>query len=183
MPLVQTSPIRVRFSISNRDYLQMFGARSANIREQGTISLALANGKDYPEEGIIEYVDPSADDKTDSLQVYARFPNADRILKPNGTVEIKLRHKMGVKLPAIPLSAIMQDIKGTYVWVVSKDNRVSKQYVQRNSVTDDFLLVSSGIEPGTVVVSDGTHKVRAGDVIRPVTGPQPAGAGSPAPSK
>ena len=47
--VVQIQPIRVRFSISNADFLNMFGARGKTIAEKGEVSVTLANGTPYGE--------------------------------------------------------------------------------------------------------------------------------------
>ena len=49
--LVQNAPIRVRFSISNRDYLDLFGASGQRIKEEAVLGLSLANGGEYPDPG------------------------------------------------------------------------------------------------------------------------------------
>ncbi len=166
--LVQTSPIRVRFSISNRDYLTMFGGSARSIRDHGAVKLILANGLEYAEAGKIDYVDNTANDSTDTIQVFALLNNKDRALVPGGTVGVFLSSKAGVKKPAVAPSAIMQDIKGAYVWIVGEGNVVQKQYVIRGNITKDLQLIDSGLKAGDVVVTDGTHKVSSGDKIRPV---------------
>ena len=40
--LVQYRPIRVRFSISNREYLEMFGGTTKSLQEDGVVQLTLA---------------------------------------------------------------------------------------------------------------------------------------------
>ena len=44
--LVQYRPIRVRFSISNREYLEMFGGTTKSLRQDGVVSLVLADGRE-----------------------------------------------------------------------------------------------------------------------------------------
>lgn len=166
--LVQTSPIRARFSISNRDYLAMFGGSEKNIQEHGTIDLTLANGKKFNETGKIEYVENTADSTTDTIQVYAVFPNQERILNAGAIVEIELKNTVGEKLPAVPHTAILQDVKGSYVWVLDDKNNAAKRYIVRGSATDDHQLVDSGLKEGERIVTDGVHKVRPGGTVEPL---------------
>lgn len=167
--LVQTSPIRARFSISNRDYLAMFGGSEKKIRSSGTIELTLANGKKFNETGRIEYVENIADSTTDTIQVYAVFENSDRILNAGAIVEIELKNTVGEKLPAVPHTAILQDVRGSYVWVLDEKNIAEKRYIIRGSATDEYQLVDSGLKEGERIVIDGVHKVRPGLVIEPLT--------------
>ncbi|MDD3155882.1 MAG: efflux RND transporter periplasmic adaptor subunit, partial [Victivallaceae bacterium] len=167
--LIQTSPIRVGFSISNKDYLTMFGGRSKNICANGIVKLTLADGKEHPESGTVEYVENAANESTDTIQIFALFPNRNRILKPRSTLGVTLQSKIGTPSAAIPPSAVAQDIKGAFVWLLGKDNRVRKQYIERGAANKDLLMVRSGLKVGETVVSDGIHKVSEGDRIVPVT--------------
>lgn len=166
--LIQASPIRVRFPMSNRDFLRLFGGSAKNIRENGLVKLTLADGSAFPEDGAIEYVDNAANQATDTIQVFARFPNKDHILKPGGTVLVALSSKVGVKRPAVAPTAVLQDVQGSFVWVVDGQNAVKKQYVVRGGVVDNLQLIESGLSAGETVVTDGTHKVTNGETIQPI---------------
>jgi len=165
--LVQYSPIRVRFSISNREYLDLFGGSGRRIKAEAVLKLALSNGDEYTEEGAIEYVENSADELTDTLQVFAIFPNASRVLKPNGTVTVTLTTKKGVMRPAIPVTSILQDVKGPYVWVVGSSGVAERRYIARGNITDEWQFVEKGLSVGERIVSEGGHKVRRGMTVEP----------------
>lgn len=166
--VVQIQPIRVRFSLSNGEFLTLFGARSSQIKAKGEVSVTLANGTAYGEKGTVEYVENVADESTDTMRVYATFPNADRILKPGGTVGVTLSNREGVVKSAIPPSALMQDAQGPFVWVVGTDGKAARRAIVRGRLVGDRLLVENGLAVGERVVADGTHKVVAGDVIEAV---------------
>ena len=163
--VVQIQPIRVRFSVSNGDYLTMFGGKARTLKEKGVVAITLANGTTYSEAGAIEYVENLADEQTDTMRVYATFPNAERILKPGGTVGVTLRNKEGVQKCAVPPSAVMQDAQGAYVWVVGADGTAERRAVARGRLTTDLLFIENGLKVGERVVIDGTHKVSAGDKV------------------
>ena len=166
--VVQLQPIRVRFSLSNADYLTMFGARGKTITEKGEVSVTLANGTPYGEKGAIEYTENVADEATDTVRVYATFPNADYILKPYGAVGVTLRNKDGVKKCAVPPTAVMQDSEGACVWVVGKDGKAEKRRVVRGRLLGDVQFIESGLSAGERIVTDGTHKLSPGDTVTPV---------------
>ena len=165
--VVQIQPIRVRFSLSNADYLTMFGARGRAIAEKGEVSVTLANGTPYGEKGEIEYTENVADETTDTVRVYATFPNADYILKPYGAVGVTLRNKDGVKKCAVPPAAVMQDAEGACVWVVGKDGKAEKRRVVRGRLVGDVQFIESGLSVGERIVTDGTHKLSPGDTVTP----------------
>ena len=163
----QISPIRVRFAISNADFLTMFGGRSTVLKSKGQIDVVLADGSEFGEKGEVDYTENTADESTDTLRVYAKFANSERILRSGGTVGVVLSNKDGVVTPAIPPSAVMQDVQGPYVWVVGADGAVSRRSIVRGRQTGDLLFVTSGLKVGERVVTDGTHKVASGDIVTP----------------
>jgi len=163
--VVQIQPVRVRFALSNADFLTMFGGRSSVLKEKGQVEVTLANGTTYAEKGTVEYVENQADESTDTMRVYASFPNAERMLKPGGIVGATLRNRDGVVKSAVPPSAVMQDVQGAYVWVIGADGLAARRNIVRGRLTAELQLIESGLKSGERVVVDGTHKVAAGDKV------------------
>ena len=168
--IVQLDPIRVRFSVSNREALDMLADPQGGRRdpESVKVSLTLANGEDFGTDGRIEYVDNLADELTDTVTLYARFDNPQRRLVPGGTVAVTLASKVGVMRPAVPPSALLQDTQGPFAWVVSEDGRVERRAVARGDLVDGWLFVEKGLKVGEKVVADGAHRVRKTDRVKPL---------------
>ena len=163
--IVQLSPIRVKFSVSNREILDMSGS-SRRRREDVSVALTLANGSPYEGDGHVEYADNLADELTDTMTIYALFANEDLRLVPGGTVTVSISSKLGVKRPAIPPTAILQDTQGPYVWVVGADGAVERRTVARGEQSGDWLFVEKGLKVGDRIVADGAHRVRRGDIVK-----------------
>ena len=164
--IVQTSPIRIRFSVSNRKMLDVADAAGGKLsKDDVTLSVALANGKPLGEDGEIEYVENQADETTDTSTLYAKFANAGRRLVPGGTVAVTLGTRAGVLRPAIPPTAVLQDTQGPYVWVLDAEGRAERRAIARGDVNGDWMSVEKGLEPGERIVADGAHRVRRGMVI------------------
>ena len=168
--LIQTAPIRVRFSMSNGEFLELFGARNRFIRARGHVTLTLADGSEYAEKGEVEYVENAADEMTDTIQVYALFPNAERVLKPGGTVVVTLSSTEPVHCAAVPPNAVVMDMKGAFVWLLGPGDIAEKRYVHRGPIVQGMQTIASGIRPGERVVADGVHKVVKGAKIVPFAG-------------
>lgn len=165
--IVQTDPVRVRFSISNRELLEIFRAKWATSRENARITVKLADGTDLDQEGQAEYMENAADETTDTMQIFAVFANPDRLLKVGGTVSVTVASKTGVLRPAIPFSSILQDVKGPYVWVVKAGGAVERRYIARGDARDDgWLYVEKGLELGERLVAEGGHKVKKDSVVK-----------------
>ena len=165
--ITQITPIRVRFSISSADFLGMFQGRSGTLKEKAVVEVVLADGSTFGEKGEIDYTENIVNESTDTLPVYARFANAERVLRAGGTVGVKVSNRDGVKKPAVPPSAVMQDVQGPYVWVLDASGKAEKRHIVRGRMTGDRLFVAEGLSVGERVVTDGTHKVAPGDVVTP----------------
>ena len=166
LTIIQMQPIRVRFSISMADFLSGYGSLTA-LKQNGQVTLKLADGSEYTTGGTIEFLNNEANVKTDAVQVYASFPNADMKLIPGSTVTVTLSKKSGDKMPAVPPSAVMHDSQTSFVYVVGEGNKIERRVIELGDMTKTHQLVKSGLKIGERVVYQGTHKVMPGDEIVP----------------
>ena len=69
---------------------------------------------------------------------------------------------------AIPATAVLQDVRGPYVWVVKPDGAVERRYIARGDLNESgaVLFVEKGLAVGERVVSDGGHRVKPGMTVR-----------------
>ncbi|MBO7721637.1 MAG: efflux RND transporter periplasmic adaptor subunit [Kiritimatiellae bacterium] len=167
--IVQTDPVRVRFSVSNRELLEFFHAQWSESQENAVIKVRLADGTVFPRDGKAEYMENAADEFTDTMQIFALFDNKEGLLKVGGTVSVTLSSRKGVLRPSIPASSILQDVKGPYVWVVDGSGAVERRYIARGDLHGSgWLYVEKGLKLGERIVAEGGHKVRKDTVIKPV---------------
>ena len=166
LTIIQMKPIRVRFSISTGDFLSGYGSLAA-LKENGELSLKLADGSEYATGGKIEFLNNEANVKTDAVQVYASFPNDDLRLIPGSTVTVTLSKKLAATMPAVPPSAVMHDANESFVYVVGEGNKIERRVVELGDMTKTHQLIKSGVKAGEKVVYQGTHKVMPGDEVVP----------------
>ena len=166
LTIIQMQPIRVRFAISMGDFLSGYGSLTA-LKQNGEVSLKLADGSEYASGGKIEFLNNEANVKTDAVQVYASFPNADMKLIPGSTVTVTLSKKGATKMSAVPPSAVMHDAQTSFVYVVGEGNKLERRVVELGDMTKTHQLIKSGLKTGEKVVFQGTHKVMPGDEVIP----------------
>ena len=164
--IIQNRPIRVVFSMSNRDYANMFGGKEENLKREALIRIRLANGDYFDENGTVEFINNEANQRTDTIQVYSRFENRAGKLIPNNAVTVELSHKAGKPVVAVLPSAVMHDTDSAYVYVV-KDNKIERRNVELGRATGTAQLITRGLAECELVVTDGTHKVLPGSEIIP----------------
>lgn len=164
LTIIRIQPIRVRFSISTADLLAMFGSHK-ELLENGSVTIKLADGNSLGETGSIELLNNEVNPKTDAIQIYASFPNAERKLFTGSTLSVTLSCRNGKRLPAISPSALMHDSQGSYVYVLGAQNIVEKRYVTPGNATPERQLIKSGLTPGETVVCKGSHKTLPGMTV------------------
>ncbi|MGQ9367876.1 efflux RND transporter periplasmic adaptor subunit [Azospirillum sp. ST 5-10] len=178
--VVRLDPIRVVFSVSDRDLLAVqrrFGARSpAELVGRFTPTLELADGETYGEPGRIAFVDNRIDPATGTVTVRAEFPNPDRTLLPGQYVTVRVRPQQTTERPVVPVTAVQRDRDGPFVLVVGPENRVEARRVALGTQVGQTFAVRSGLEAGDTIVVQGQQKVQPGMAVNPIPAEQTAEA-------
>ncbi|AWK85173.1 efflux RND transporter periplasmic adaptor subunit [Azospirillum thermophilum] len=176
--VVQLDPIRVVFSVSDRDLLatqRQFDVRSpADAVDKFIPTLRFSDGSDYGEVGKVEFVDNRIDPQTGTIGIRALFPNPQRLLLPGQFVTVRVRRDEPEQRPVVPVAAIQQDQQGRYVLVLDQDNRVQQRRIEVGPQIEQVIAVEKGLNPGETVLVDGVQKVRPGMTVQPVASSQTA---------
>ena len=164
--LVQTDPMRVTFSLTDRSYIAW---RTAVLKgDQSAIDkrlrLLLPNGEEYTDgEGTFAFDDSSMNATTASIVMRLTFPNANGILVPNTYLTLMADYKVPPMYKCVPQTAIIDLPGGNQgVWVVKDDGTVTARPVTTLGTFEGWVPVTSGIEEGERVVTSGTGKLGEG---------------------
>ncbi|MCX7303690.1 MAG: efflux RND transporter periplasmic adaptor subunit [Hyphomicrobiales bacterium] len=175
--VVQTDPIRVVFSISDREYLAVIKSlkpdNSGMAADAGAYSpkLKLPDGSEYDQPGKISFIDNAIDPTTGTIAVYAEFANPQLKLVPGQFVNVIVQAGESVELPVVPAAAILQDQQGAYVFGLGDDDRAEIRRVTLGQRVGTDWAITGGLVNGEMVIVSGIQKVEAGIVVKP----QPAG--------
>ena len=160
--IVQTDPIRVVFSITDREYL---GFQKTQLSGQGDALAAqvrLPDGTMLDRFGKKDFDDNAIDPQTGSMAVRFLFDNPDDLLVAGGYVNILLGKQgrpMGIK---IPQKALLADADGNYVLTADAEGLVGSARVQTGNTIASDVVILSGLTEGDVVIVDGLQKVQPG---------------------
>ena len=175
----QTDPIRVRFSINEREYLRfrrefgdkLRGAETDTPRANG-LQLILSDGSIHEHRGHIVSFDAAIDATTGTLTLEADFPNPERIVLPGQFARVRgvLEQRTGAL--AVPQRAVMETQGIFQLAVVGDDGTVDLRQVQMGPRVDDQWIVESGLEPGERVALEGLQRMRPGVKVVPKEAPQ-----------
>jgi membrane fusion protein (multidrug efflux system) len=187
--LSDVNPIRVRFSISEREYLIVartyLAAHTGDSRrgidtepDQGNdLLLILADGTTHPDRGKVVASSQSINQDTGTYTLEASFPNSDMLLLPGQFARVRALYEVLKNVDIIPRTAV-SEMQGLFrVYVVDESGMVSVREVTLGPETNNDIVVESGLKPGETVIVEGLQKVRPGMTVRPVP------TGSPDPDR
>ncbi len=171
--VVSENPIRVLFSITQRELLDARRDSTATV-DALVVRLRLADGSLYKEKGKLDFIDVTADAKTDGQVVRAVFDNKDGLLTDGQTVRVIVE---GEKIPtvvAVPQAAIAQDQSGPYLFVVNDKNVAEQKRVKTGVARDGLVAITEGLKAGEKVIVQGQQRVRPGMTVNPSLAPPSA---------
>ena len=125
--IVSVDPVKASFDVDERSALEMRrqtmekGLDVGAARERVEARLILADGKDYPHAGKIDFVDNQVNASTGTIRVRAVFPNKERLIAPGMFARVRL---IGEEKEAllVPERAIGADQSDKYVYVINDQN-------------------------------------------------------------
>ena len=144
----QIAPIYVSFALPQRSLADV---REALAAETATVEAVLPNGDRAA--GVVSMIENSVDASTGMVTVRATMPNKDEVLWPGTLVNalLTLRTERRVTIPAV---ALQTSQTGTFVFV-AKDGVASVRAVTVERTVEGRSAISSGLQEGEVVVTDG----------------------------
>jgi len=173
--ITQLQPITVVFPIAE-DSLRPVISRWRAGQRLSVEALDRNMNKIVP--GWLSTIDNQIDPTTGTVKLRATFQNADNALFPNQFVNARLlvEEKRGVTL--VPTAAIQRNAEQTYVWLVKPDSTVTVRQIKDGTTEGNQTEVSSGLNPGEMVVMTGVDRLQEGTKVRPTFDSPASGAGA-----
>jgi len=126
--------------------------------------------------GKLLTIDNQIDTTTGTYKLKAVFDNSKNELFPNQFVNVHLLVDTKKNVVLVPTTAILRGPKGTYVFAVGSNNKVSVKNITLAESNGNISGVSTGLGDGDVVVVDGQDKLQEGSQVDPRQ-QQPHGSG------
>ena len=163
--IVQTDPIRVAFSVTDKDMLnfrQMYDGKGRQLQTE----LVLSNGTVLVNHLQSRFTDNEVNTDTATIAVYAEYSNDKGLLIPGNYVDIRIGDKKPQMALLVPQAALAQDEHGNYVMVVTKDNIAEQRRVVLGDIVEDQQVVLDGLNADDKVIVQGLQKVREGQPVK-----------------
>lgn len=168
--IVQTDPVRVVFSIPDKELLQ--GRRV--IEAEGKIEairaqLRLPDGSIYEHNGEADFVSNEIDSATATLAIRYRFANPNQFLVSNGYVTVLLSEAEPKEIIAVPTGAVLANATGDYVYLNVNGTAV-RRIVKLGETQGGYIAILEGLSEGEEVITEGVVNVSDGaklNVVNP----------------
>ena len=147
--LVQYNPIRVVFSVTDKEFLSSKNQKITDVK------LKVSDGSIYSGKGKIKYTANEINPTTNSIAIYAEFENPNRELIPNAYVKVILE-KIYLNSILIAKDKIVFKQDGNYIYVVRKGILKLKKinilaqkgndYIIKNNFEKEEFIVKGTVE-------------------------------------
>jgi multidrug efflux system membrane fusion protein len=172
--IAQVQPIAVLFNIPEDD----LGPVLQKLRSGTKLKVDAYDRDDQMKiaTGTLLTVDNQIDQSTGTSRLKAVFDNADNALFPNQFVNVHLLLDVVKDATVISAAAIQRGPQGTYVFVVDTEKKAHIRPVTIKTTEGNDVSVGKELQPGEMVVIEGTDKVQDGAKVNLQT----AGSSNPA---
>ena len=173
-PLVTVSDdgeIYAYFSMSESqmlDMVQQYGSMKKAIEDMPEVEFRMSNGRMYPSKGHIDAVSGTINSSTGALSFRAVFPNPDRILRDGGTGTVIIPTAVKDCI-VIPQGATYELQDKVFVYKVIDGKASSSEIKVLSQSNGKEYVVTEGLQPGDVIVSEGAGLIKEGTVINAKT--------------
>ena len=162
--IVQTDPIRVAFSVSDKEYLNSKLFNQQNGESSIRSEIVLPNGQVIENHFKSRFTDNEINSDTATIAIYAEYKNGENLLVPGNYVDVKIGPKETQNVLLVPQAAVAQDEHGNYVMVV-KDNIAEQRRVTLGDTIGTKQIVKSGLTVDDKVIVQGLQKVANGTKV------------------
>ncbi|MES3017637.1 MAG: efflux RND transporter periplasmic adaptor subunit [Bacteroidota bacterium] len=115
--------------------------------------------------GKIVTIDRAVDSQTGSIRVRVSFPNGSGGLIPGMNTTVRVLNRSAEKQIVIPFKAVAEQLGEFTVFVVGDSSKVDQRPVKTGMKVADKIVITEGLKPGEVFVTEGVQNLRNGSVI------------------
>lgn len=173
-PLAQIQrldPMFVDIQQSSGDLLALRRSLGQNgiVATRAEVRLTLEDGSEYGATGTVEFAEALVNTETGTVTLRARFPNPQGLLLPGMFVQAKFAQSINQRAFLVPQAGVSRDAKGNAtVYVVDANNKAVQKKVKADRTQGAFWVVTSGLNPGDRIVTQGLSKIAPGQGVKPV---------------
>lgn len=162
------SEMYVYFSMTEKQllsFVRQYGSKDAAIQNMPAVSLQLGDQSMYAHKGRVESISGVIDTETGAVTLRAAFANPERLLNSGGSGNVIIP-SVRKNCIVIPQSATVQQQDQRIVYKVVNGKAVSQLIKVENIDDGRSFIVTDGLKPGDVIVSEGAGMLHDGESIK-----------------
>jgi multidrug efflux system membrane fusion protein len=171
LTITQITPIRVAFTLAERDFAALRNALSKSV--PAAVRVYVPGTNEALATGQLDFVDSSVDSTSGTIAAKAVFANETLELWPGMYVDVEIDLDVRPETALIPAVAIQSSQRGPFVFVANPDQRAEMRMVQVIAIEGDRAALLAGAKEGERVIVEGQMRLVDGARVTEV-GP-PAG--------
>lgn len=164
--IVQLSPIRISFSVTDRDRLAAIKHSETTGDFIKNVKVVLPDLSEIPVKVIHTFFDSEVNLSTATVAAYVDVENKNSLLLPGNHVDVLVQTDVEKPRLIVPQVALAQDSAGSFVYVVDADGKAVKTYVKTGETLDDGVTIEEGLNDGADVIVQGLQKVENGSAVK-----------------
>jgi RND family efflux transporter MFP subunit len=120
--------------------------------------------------GTVRAINVATDNSTRTYSTCIRVPNPQHRLRIGMVAEVQIQGDRQIKVLTLPGSAIVRDPQGASLVFVyyPEQKRVYSRRLEISNVTEQEVVIQSGLKPEEQVVIGGQQSLRDGTLVQPV---------------
>jgi len=166
----QLEPISISFSLPEKYLPDVMDMRQTGevavyvTPAAGRTDSAKQDGADTfpPIKATLTAMDNTVDTTTGTIKLRAQYANTDKKLWPGQFVRAGLVLREKPEAILIPTAAIMDGINGSYVYVITPENKAEDRLVTVDFLAGDRSVITTGLKAGERVALDGQVRLAPG---------------------
>lgn len=165
--LTQIQPVYVVFSLPEQNLEAVRDSFQGGADKLEVIALDRADAHPLDTTGALQVVDNQIDTGTGTFKLRAIFDNPKSALWPGQFVNVRLRVRTVSGGLVIPAQAVQRGPDGDFVYKLQPDQTVAMQSIKvAGEVGDSHVMVSSGLNEGDQVVTEGQFRLKPGSKVK-----------------
>lgn len=163
-----TNPIYVTFPLDSADF-QTLASADGEANKNRRVELLLTGGAKYKFDGVQDFQDNKVDVSTGTVTMRATFDNPNNELIHGEFVTVKLYANKPVEVPVAPVTAVMENQAGKYVYKLDEKDMPQLVYIKVGEQNGHNWIVTEGLQKGDRIIVDGLQKVAPGKPVKIVS--------------
>lgn len=172
------SKVYAYFSMNEKDYLNFITeaegkTKSEKIKNLPPVTLIMANGDKFSQQGTIQTVNSQVDKQTGSVSFRAIFDNPAQLLTNGSTGSIRIP-KTYEDAIVVPQKSTFEQQEHTFVVKVKKTDSSAVTAIRKINIMaekDNLYLIDSGVKKGDEIVVEDVATYKDGMAIQPKVEP------------